>query len=134
MKLPRLFSNPRVWLAAVIAWFVTLWLLSAGHPTVQLGPEIPHLDKFCHFGYFLGGSGLLSAYLFSRSSATPDWRIIGLGVVVALALVGCLDEYHQTFTPERSGNDLGDWLADVSGSLAGFLIFKWCHRVLPVRQ
>ena len=41
------------------------------------------------------------------------------------AIIGALDEYHQTFTPGRSGNDPWDLLADTVGAAAGsaFIIF-----------
>ena len=51
-------------------------------------------------------------------------------VVIVLAMVGVLDEWHQSWIPERSGNDFGDWLADVAGALAGALVFKRFHRLL----
>lgn len=42
-------------------------------------------------------------------------------------LVGIIDEYHQTFTPGRTGNDLGDWIADILGSIAGasYCYYMW---------
>ena len=130
MTLPAPLKRPGVWLAGVIVWWLTLWFFSAGNPSIPGGPEIPHMDKVCHFGYFLGGGGLLSALLFCRRPAAPSWRSIALVVVLSLALVGALDEWHQSFNPERSGNDPWDWLADVLGGTAGFLIFKRCHRLL----
>ncbi|MEO0018393.1 MAG: hypothetical protein RLZZ522_1676 [Verrucomicrobiota bacterium] len=130
MTLPTALQKPGVWFAGVIGWWLALWLLSAGNPRIPGGPEIPHMDKFCHFGYFLGGGGLFTAYLFCRRPFTPSWRTIALVVVLTLALVGALDEWHQSFNPGRSGNDPWDWLADVLGATAGFLIFKRCHRLL----
>ena len=40
-------------------------------------------------------------------------------VTLVGSVIGRLDEYHQTFTPGRSGNDYGDWLADTLGAAAG---------------
>jgi VanZ family protein len=134
MKLTVPSRNPRVWLAGVIVWFVTLWLLSSSSSTFEKGPEIPFSDKICHFGYFLGGGGLLSAFLYCRRPAAPGWRSLGVVVVVTLALVGLLDEWHQTFTPGRSGNDPWDWLADVLGASAGLVIFKRFHHLLQASR
>ncbi|MCF7734462.1 MAG: VanZ family protein [Akkermansiaceae bacterium] len=130
MKLPGLFRYPKTWLIAFGVWFATLWLLSAGHPTPPGSFDIPFMDKICHFGYFLGGGGLLAAGLFCRRPGSPNWRRIILVVVAMSATVGALDEYHQTHTPGRSGNDPWDWLADVLGGTAGALVFTRFHRVL----
>lgn len=130
MKLPDWCLSARLWLAAYGVWFLTLWLLSAGNPTPPGGFEIPHLDKICHFGYFFGGGGLLAAALYCRAPDAPAWPAILLSVAIAAAVVGWFDEWHQSFTPGRSANDLGDWLADVLGGIAGGLVFRLCHRVL----
>jgi VanZ family protein len=83
-----------------------------------------------HFGYFFGGAILLSAHLFFKNPGSPSWRVIIPAVIVFIALVGALDEFHQSFIPGRSGNDLPDWLADVMGGTIGALTFKAIHRRL----
>jgi len=40
-------------------------------------------------------------------------------------LNGALDEWHQSWSMNRSGNDLGDFLADVVGTLSGILVAQW---------
>lgn len=128
--MPGIPRSPKFWLFAVGMWFAVLWLLSSFSTGPQSAPEIPHIDKIAHFGYFFGGGGLLSAYLFRRRPDAPDWRkIIGF-TLLFFAIVGALDEWHQTFTPGRSGNDIGDWLADVLGAAAGALVFKRVHHWL----
>lgn len=113
-------SSPIPWLAGWIVWLITLWFLSEKHPSPKQGPEIPHLDKVAHFGYFMGGAILLTSFLQRRThlAATSIFMMVSL----AGAAIGALDEYHQTFTPGRSGNDLYDWLADFSGTITGALI------------
>ncbi len=91
-------------------------------------PEIPHLDKVAHFGYFFGGGGLLAAFLGLRFPDAPVWRTLALLVLVG-AVIGRLDEYHQGFTPGRSGNDNADWLADILGTFAGALVMVFL--ILP---
>lgn len=94
-------------------------------------PPINHFDKIAHFGYFFGGSGLLCAYLFLRKPAAPvRWKSLITTAVIVMAIVGILDEYHQSFTPGRSGNDPFDWLADVLGGTVGALVFKRVHHLL----
>ncbi len=128
--MPRLPRHSGFWLAAFLLWFGVLWGLSSSRIPGEGDPIIPHFDKIAHFGYFFGGSGLLSAWLYRRNPENPDWwKIIGTAVIV-IALVGALDEYHQSFTPGRSGNDPADWAADLLGAIAGAFVFKRVHHLL----
>lgn len=128
-----LLRKHRLWSVLFLIWLLALAWLSHGdrglHPPT---PPLPFFDKICHFGYFFGGAGLLSAALFFRRP-TPNAKKLLLVVVLILAIVGVLDEYHQSFFPTRKGNDPFDWLADVSGALAGSLTFlrlqpRWLPR------
>jgi VanZ family protein len=122
----RLPSQPKLWLAGFFLWLIILCILSSGPIPVKTGFEIPYFDKFVHFGYFFGGSGLLHAALFLGTKLTDRTRYIL--VVGILASVGILDEWHQSWVPERSGNDPWDWLADLLGAAAGGLVFFRCRR------
>ena len=119
--------HPRFWLAAFLLWFVVLWVLSSMDFSTPYKPPVSNFDKVEHFGYFLGGSGLLSAWLYRRNPDKPNWKKIILTAIGVIALVGLLDEFHQTFTPNRSGNDPFDWLADVLGATVGAFIFRLLH-------
>ncbi|MFD2257388.1 VanZ family protein [Luteolibacter algae] len=91
------------------------------------GPQIPHFDKFLHFSYFSFGGILFATWLLLKKTtrlATPKHLLIPL---IALSIIGVLDEYHQSFTPGRSGNDPFDWLADVFGALFGIIIANRFH-------
>jgi VanZ family protein len=128
--MPRILRHPGFWLACFLLWFGALWMLSSSSLAGVYTPPVDHFDKVEHFGFFFGGTGLLCAWLFCRNPGNPSWTaIIGTAVVV-IGLVGWLDEYHQTFTPGRSGNDPHDWMADVCGAIAGALVFKKFHRRL----
>jgi VanZ family protein len=83
-----------------------------------------------HFGYFFGGAGLLSAALFLQGDHPPSWPALMFRVCAILWLIGILDEWHQSWVPERSGNDVGDWLADATGTVVGALTFRRFHSVL----
>jgi VanZ family protein len=127
VKTPRLPPSPKFWLAAFLFWLAALWMLSSfaiqGPPT----PPVAHLDKVGHFGFFFGGSGLLTAFLYRLNPDRPNWKLIFVVVIGVLAAVGALDEWRQSLVPGRSGNDLGDWLADLFGAAAGVAIFKAIH-------
>lgn len=120
-RLPR---KPAAYFFLFLAWAITLWFLSAGNPGPKDGPDIPHLDKVAHFLYFFGGGCLLAAYVGLKWSEASSRRLF---IVVALicCIIGRLDEYHQGFTPGRSGNDNGDWLADILGGASGVLAVTW---------
>jgi VanZ family protein len=128
--MPRLPRRPGFWLAAFLGWFATLWALSSSSAPVRELPGIPHIDKVAHFGFFLGGAGLLCAWMFLLDPENPRWPRLVTTAVTVLALVGWLDEFHQTFTPGRSGNSLADWTADAFGALIGALVFMAVHRRL----
>jgi len=85
-----------------------------------------------HFAYFLGGGFLLAWSLRTYFA----WRhgVVVLVALVAMATVGAGDELHQLFTPGRSGADLGDWMADLLGSLAGVLGFIFIHVKIISRK
>ena len=126
---PQIPRNPRFWFIAFALWWVTLWILSSRPTGPEGGLEIPHLDKVAHFGYFFGGAGLLSAALFCLRKQL-SWKYLTFIVVLILALTGLLDEFHQTHTPGRQGNDLGDLLADITGAFAGTQIFRLLSPLL----
>lgn len=111
-------------------WFGVLWVLSSYSLVDTYSPPVSNIDKVQHFGYFFGGSGLLCAGLYRCRPDRPNWKFIISTTIVVIALVGWLDEYHQTFTPGRSGNDPYDWLADFAGAIAGAFTFKKLHRLL----
>jgi VanZ family protein len=58
--------------------------------------------------------------------------VLAIPGLLFTAIIGALDEFHQTFTPGRSGNEPWDWLADVTGGvLAAWIVWK---LLLKLRQ
>ena len=127
MRLPALCQRSSFWLVAFLGWAVALWFLSDGPLPGPIGPRIHGTDKVLHFGYYFGGAGLLSAALYLPTRPTPNWGALIVLVVLVVSGIGFLDEWHQSWFPERSGNDPGDWLADAYGALAGTLVFRRLH-------
>lgn len=125
--MPRLPRHPGFWLVTFLIWFGILWLLSSFSLGSTYAPPVNHFDKIQHFGYFLGGSGLFCAWLFRRKPEHPNWKAILCTAIIVVSLVGMLDEWHQSFTPGRSGNDPYDWLADFFGAITGAFIFRKIH-------
>ncbi|MDZ4287858.1 MAG: VanZ family protein [Prosthecobacter sp.] len=104
------------WWIGVMAWGGVLFMLSA-NSAPHTGPEFPFKDKIAHCLYFSAGAFCFALGLFSRPGVKV-LRAVAWGLLFG-ALCGALDEWHQTFTPGRSGNDPDDWLADITGGLLG---------------
>lgn len=120
----KFFRITASWLG-VLLWCVTLWLLSSMPGSTLPEVNVPNADKIVHFGYFMIGSALL-ANAFHQSTRLSGRKLFFV-VVATVMLVGAADEIHQLFTPNRSGSDVGDWIADVAGGITGALIVGWFY-------
>jgi VanZ family protein len=96
----------RRWLPVV--FYAALIFFFSSRPGTSFPEFIGRWDKALHALEYAG-----FAILLSRATRRP-WLAILVAVVFAVS-----DEWHQTFVPFRSGNDLGDIMADVGGSLFG---------------
>jgi VanZ family protein len=112
----RILTRKSFWLASLVSWFCLLFYLSSRTQVPDAPVLIPHIDKIFHFTYFAAGGFCLQYYLMCKHKNSARYS---LQVLIFALLVGALDEYHQTFTPHRSGNDIGDLTADVLGSYFG---------------
>lgn len=123
-------KNTLIWLAFV-AWCVTLFILSS-IPGNRMEPlPFVQADKVVHASIFTVGAILLASAFFrtfgrSRIKTT-------LLVFAAMVLIGFSDEFHQVYTPGRSGNDRGDLLADAIGALIGIACASLIHGKRPAR-
>lgn len=89
---------------------------------------IIHQDKILHFSYFFAGAFCLTIYSLlklGRVSHKQRW----IGLLILFSVIGAADEFHQSFTPGRSGNDPWDWLADVIGVSVGILFANTVHQI-----
>jgi VanZ family protein len=129
-KLP---ANNRFWIGVWVTWFAVLWYLSSVTPEIKDGPKIPHLDKVAHFCYFMAGGFCFANFLYLNKSFNWSWKRIVIITFLVGATVGAIDEYHQTKTEGRTGNDPADWVADISGSLAGafYCLSMWKRLKKP---
>jgi hypothetical protein len=121
----RIIRNQSLWILFTIIWAIALWFLSSSKPPL-MGPSFPLKDKLQHCLYFAGGGiCFLLAWPGSASVFRRSLRKNAFQAMLFTAAIGALDEYHQTFTPGRSGNDPWDWLADISGGLFAAWIIRW---------
>ncbi len=123
-----MLRRPVFWLSAVALWFVTLFVLSHQSHLQPPGPQFDHRDKVYHAAYFtLGAACFFIALRLWRPSLRAG--LVVLCTVTLCMAVGAIDEYHQSFVPNRSGNDIGDWLADTTGGFLGCLLGAWLLRL-----
>jgi VanZ family protein len=117
------------WLA-VILWAATIYYLSSLSGQDLEAFHIDLWDKAAHFLAFFTGAVVLTCAL--RFSTGWSWLRIGLVAALVIAGYAATDEYHQLYTPHRSGGDLLDWCADALGGTLGvtstILTHALCQR------
>ncbi|MHA3770951.1 VanZ family protein [Verrucomicrobiota bacterium sgz303538] len=117
-----------LWLCVALWCGVIIWAGTIFYLSTLTGPQVEQLapfkfwDKAAHFVAFAAGGALLSGAL-GLSRRWPLWRTI-LAATFVLSLYGALDEWHQLYTPLRSGADKWDWFADTVGALSGATVFS----------
>ena len=113
-------------------WLAILYHVSNSVPTEMPQMVVPQQDKILHFVFFLGGGVVLAASL--RLVAKLESIRLLLTVAVVMGLLGALDEYNQQFIPGRSGLSLEDWIADMSGAIAGVALLRLLASKLQTRE
>lgn len=105
------------WLPAIIWAAVIFWCSSRSTSPIPLIP-IPHADKGIHFTEFFI---LCYSICHAQEPSGQNFRRIMWRAVLMTSVYGALDEYHQSFTPERTP-EVADWMADTAGAVvAGFV-------------
>ncbi len=122
----KLFRVSWLWLILFIIFIGLLIFLSSLPLNMAHTTSFILVDKIIHFVYFMGLSGLLNFYWASehRTSYLP----YGWLSILIIASIGAFDEWLQSYTPGRSGNDLGDLIADCIGAVVGYLIVRLIYR------
>lgn len=120
MQPPRILSAPALWRALILLWAGLLYWLSS-QSSLPSPAKFEGIDKFEHTLYFAAGG--LCFLLGLRLAGCARGRTTAiLMTVLFCSVVGGLDEWHQTFTPGRSGGDVWDWAADTIGGFIGALL------------
>ncbi len=127
-KIASALGRPVLRLVALFLWAITLFISSSFAPDLPDGGlEIPHIDKVMHFTYFTVGAFIFTTYILLTNGPQASKIIRIFTPIVLLSVVGMLDEYHQTFTPGRYGNDFFDLLADICGAITGTYLANVLH-------
>mgnify|MGYP003467856729 CR=1 FL=1 len=128
----RVSARPRFWFTLVALWFGALFWLSSQSHLHPPGPEFINKDKLLHTGYFaLGGACLFIGLRLQK----PAMGLLAASLITVAfcSAVGAFDEWHQSFVPNRTGNDPHDWLADTLGGIVGAMAGHGMMRFLPPR-
>lgn len=116
-------SNQKIYYTAVLGWSLAIlfFTLSPEAPDAVPLIDLPHFDKVGHFGLFF----ILAVLLYmALKPFSPFFRTIFF--LSYCAVLGAATEYLQTRIPERSGDWL-DFIADIAGSVVGFLIISYIN-------
>jgi VanZ family protein len=105
------------WLPVVL--YAALIFAGSSVPGDAINTRLTLHDKIIHATEYAG-----LAFLLARAFGVRRWW---LAIIVGV-LYGVSDEFHQTFTPHRSGNDLGDIAADTVGSTIGAIAWRLLRR------
>ncbi|MEQ9285713.1 MAG: VanZ family protein [Cyclobacteriaceae bacterium] len=118
-----MISVQKVYYSAVLGWSLAIlfFTLSPEAPGSVPLIDLPHFDKVGHFGLFFILAVLL--YLALKPFSKVFRVIFYLSYCAAL---GAATEYLQTRIPERNGDWL-DFMADIAGSVVGFLIISYIN-------
>jgi VanZ family protein len=77
-----------------------------------------YFDKWVHIGFF---ALLIILWNWAANSTDRKWT---LAILIAAIAYGLLVEFVQdNFIPNR-GFDIGDWIADIAGSLLGWWVWS----------
>lgn len=104
-----------------IVWFVVISFLfslpGSALPKNDFLGDI-HFDKWVHFGFFF-----ILLWLSCRGWDNGNKKIF-LWLIIAAAVYGLLVEACQHFLVKNRSFDVGDWLADLIGALAGIWFYR----------
>lgn len=109
------------WLPAALWASLIFWASSRPASLIPLIP-LPHADKGIHFVEF---AVLCYLICWAQQTSRRGLRAVMWLAVLTASAYGAVDEYHQSFTPERTP-EIADWVADTLGAVTAGLL--WLRR------
>ena len=104
-----------------ILLYCLLIFIQSSHPSPDITPRWPYIDKVLHFiAYALLGALFLRAFNITRIK--HHLKLIIILSIILSSLYGISDEIHQSFVPYRTA-DVMDVIADILGSVFGVGVF-----------
>jgi VanZ family protein len=100
---------------------------------LKLGLTNGVVRKIAHFIiYALLGASLANFFRSIEGKKFPKLKAIILSVLIAV-IYSCIDEYHQSFIPDRDGNPV-DILIDSLGATAGISAYIAAYSLYRVKR
>lgn len=106
---------------AILVALIILYLSSRSTLPMPL-PPVLGMDKLAHFAAFAVLS-FFACFWISAESWSRRPLFFFFAVVVAVSFYGILDEFHQSFVPNRIPS-AADWVADTLGAAFGAFVFR----------
>lgn len=126
--LPRRLKNPRIWQAALVAYWLMLFV--ATHVPTETIPTAHRADKVAHFTAFAVLAALLvTTWQVAAGHLTSRHLFVAWLVVVAY---GAVDEWLQI--PVGRDCNIWDWTADAAGALFAIVLFALLRAIIAAGQ
>ena len=115
-------TRTALWAVLWVSWAVVLAIASHIPGEAVPAPPFEGADKAVHVALYCV-LGVLGVGAVAR--LRPDWPrpLVGSAALVAGALYGALDEYHQSFVAGRHMS-MEDWLTDLLGLALAVIVAR----------
>jgi VanZ family protein len=130
-RLHRSLSNPRLWQAALVCYWLALFIVT--HiPIERLALHRGSADKFAHVGAFAVLSMLLACTWRLSTGRLHLRQLVWVWLIVVL--YGAIEETTQPMVNRVASSF--DWLADAVGATLGLTVFwlwsdRWLNNLAP---
>jgi VanZ family protein len=111
----------KYWIPPIV--FAGIIFFLSSRSSVEIGPEIPHIDKLYHMIIYFIFAILLWRAFYYASSPSFQKRAIWLALLFTI-IFGMSDEWHQLFVAFRHA-DVFDLLFDSLGASMAVIGVSW---------
>jgi VanZ family protein len=117
-----------LWICLGVYWFALMLAIHWPMP-FHASHFVRFDDKFVHLALYGGLALVLCPLVDTMFAGWPAWKR-AVGIVIAVALQGGLDEITQPLTQRTT--DILDLVADTCGAILAVLIYRaWIRRMMP---
>ena len=120
----KLWEVAKYWMPPIV-YAILIYYLSS-RSSVDIGPEIPHIDKFYHALIYFIFALLLWRAFYHASPTFTSKRAIWFALIVTI-LFGMSDEWHQFYVSFRHA-DVFDLLFDTAGASLALISVSWWNN------
>lgn len=107
-------------------FYAGLIFFISSRPSINIGPELPHIDKLYHALIYCVFALLLWRAFYYASPASFQKRAIFFALIFTI-LFGMSDEWHQFYVSFRHA-DVLDLLFDTAGASLALISVSWWNN------